>query len=110
MAHDLNPPAPRFVPVLAHAPTPLPRPIPDLKGRIIMLPDPGAIAIVVDALRKASGITNRNLAMAMGVRMGGIHKYFGKGRSRKPGLEWFIRFATACGAKVVVEFPDGTLA
>jgi hypothetical protein len=56
-------------------------------------------------LLNRAGMAPRDAANVLGIRENAIRQYL-QGR-RSPGLFWFIRFAELCGARVVLEWPEG---
>ena len=69
---------------------------------------PFGMGRLLKAMRAASGLTTRQLALKMGIQMESLSQYFwqrvGKGGSSR--LLWFLRFAEACGCRVYIAFPS----
>lgn len=68
----------------------------------------GGMYQLLQAMRKASGLSLRVLAERMGIQRNSLNQYFwqrrGEGGSSRLG--WFLRFAEACGCRVWITFPS----
>ena len=73
-----------------------------------VLAGPYGMGRLMKAMREASGLTTRQIAMKMGIARESLSQYFwqrvGKGGSSR--LSWFLRFSDACGCRVYITFPS----
>ena len=67
--------------------------------------DEQAIAKLLGTLLNRGGISIAEASRRLGVTSNAVRQYM-RGRRSKPSLIWFIKFAQACGAKLVIEFPS----
>jgi hypothetical protein len=67
--------------------------------------DERAVARLLETLIYRSGLTTNEVARRLGVHPATIRQYLGSRRTR-PSLQWFVRFATLCGARVTLEYPE----
>lgn len=62
---------------------------------------------LLNEMRTRSGVGFRMLAQRMGVTTEDVKQYFnGKRGSRKTTIGFLVKFAEACGCRIVVQFPD----
>jgi hypothetical protein len=72
---------------------------------IPVVDDERAVARLLETLLHRSGLTVTEAARRLGVTPGTIRQYTTSRRTR-PSLQWFVRFATLCGGRVTLEYPE----
>ena len=70
--------------------------------------DSGQIHHVIKEIFRHSSLSISEVARRMGVDRSAIQYHLHKPHVR-PSLWWVTKFATVCGSKIVVEFPERTL-
>jgi len=81
--------------------------IPSFKSTSSLTPlvcDERVITRLLETLISRSGMSIAGAAQRMGVKDASLRQYM-RGRRSRPSLQWFIRLAEVCGAKVSIEFP-----
>lgn len=76
--------------------------------RAVIIPDPVAVQNLIELLIIRSGANNSEVARMMGVKVQSLNQYRSLKR-RRPSIQWLCRLAHACGARIVIEWGDGTL-
>jgi len=72
----------------------------------VVLSDERAVPRLVELLIERSGLSQAEIARRMGIQSQSLNQYKIARRSR-PSLQWLARLAETCGAKILVEFPQG---
>lgn len=67
--------------------------------------DDRALLRLLTTLLERSGQSAGDVARRLGLTDNSILQYT-KGRRTRPSLQWFLRFAEMCGAKVYIELPQ----
>lgn len=70
--------------------------------------DQRAIARLLETIIHKSGLSIHDVAKRLGVTTNTIRQYL-HGRRTRPSVQWLVRLAEACGARLVVEFPGSRL-
>ena len=71
-------------------------------GTSAVVADDRAVVYLIDTLIARSGLSQSEIARRLGIRLQSLHQYR---RRRRPGLIWFAKLASACGAELNVKFP-----
>ena len=69
--------------------------------------DERAISRLLELLLSRGGLTTNEAASRLGINAASLRQYV-NGRRGKPSLLWFLKFAALCGARVTIEFPEGS--
>ena len=86
------------VPLLPQSPlTTVATPVP-------VLPDPLAIRRYLNAVFKASGLTQREVAERIGTTKQTVYQVL-SGHTKNASMWWAVRFICACGGRVLIEWP-----
>ena len=67
-----------------------------------IVPDDRAVVYLIDQLIGKSGLSQSEIARRLGIKLQSLNQYR---RRRRPGLIWFAKLVTACGAELNVRFP-----
>lgn len=70
----------------------------------ILLADDRAVSALIEKLLDRANLSEKELAERLGVRPQTVHQYRMSLRKR-PSIQWLVKLASACGAKIVIEFP-----
>lgn len=70
----------------------------------VLTTDEASTRQVLRALRGAAGLKERELAERMAIPQQSVNVVL-TGETKRPTLWWVVRFVTACGGRVLVEFP-----
>lgn len=70
---------------------------------IQIVADPRAISALVDHLIHRSGLSQREIALRLGITYQAIQS---RRKAKKPSLEWIAKLAETIGARVVIELPQ----
>jgi transcriptional regulator with XRE-family HTH domain len=62
------------------------------------------ITRLLETIISRSGMNLAEVARKMGVTPNSIRQYT-RGRRNRPSLQWMVRLAEVCGAKLSIEFP-----
>jgi hypothetical protein len=88
-------------------PTPSTSAVPSFRNLTSLTPlvcDERAIQRLLETLLRRGGLSVNEAARRLGVTENSVRQYI-RGRRQRPSLQWFIRLAEVCGARVTVEFP-----
>lgn len=66
--------------------------------------DERVIARLLDHLLSKAGLTVPEAARRLGIHPNSVRQYL-YGQRTRPSLQWFVRFADLCGARLYIEFP-----
>lgn len=72
---------------------------------VVVVGDDRALVSLMDQLFKQSGLTQVELAERLGVRKQTINQYLNYRRCN-PSVLWLMRFAEACGGRLIMEIPS----
>lgn len=72
-------------------------------GTSAIVPDDRAVVYLIDTLISRSGLSQSEIARRLGIKLQSLNQYR---RKRRPGLIWFAKLVTACGAELNVRFPQ----
>lgn len=92
-----------------HVPLPSTSSIPTFHSTSTLTPlvcDERAISRLLELILIRGGLSINEAARRLDVAPSSVRQYI-RGRRKRPSLQWFIRLAELCGAKVVIEFPKG---
>lgn len=67
--------------------------------------DDRAIMALIEVLLDRAGLTQAEVARRMGVTINTVNQYRWL-RKKRPSIRWITRLAEACGARLVVEWPN----
>lgn len=76
-----------------------------LPTRFPLLDDDQTVMTAISVLLERSGLSQSDVARALGVTAQALNQY-ACGRRRRPSVTWLARLAAACGAHVILEFPQ----
>lgn len=72
----------------------------------IILADGRAIRGIVSMLLSKAGLSQVEASVRLGMSKQAINNVV-RGRTKSPTLAWLAKLAQICGARLVLEFPDG---
>lgn len=75
---------------------------------VVLLGDERAISALIDRLLDRANLDEKSLAQRLGIKQQTLHQYR-MSRRKRPSIQWLVKLASACGAKIVVEFPSTPL-
>ncbi len=90
---------PQYVP-LPSIPSSLPS-----RHAYAVINDDRAIMALIEVLLDRAGLTQAEVARRMGVTINTVNQYRWL-RKKRPSIRWITRLAEACGARLVVEWPN----
>jgi len=95
----------------AERPGPLPGATPAIEttSLAVVLADDQALQGLIALLIERSGCSQGELCRRMGLSKQSLNQYRTLRRNR-PTLQWFVRLAETCGARLMLEFPGRPLA
>lgn len=67
--------------------------------------DERAISRLLETLLWRSGLTIREAARLLGVDESSVREHT-SGRTQRPSLLWFVKFAAICGATLTIQMPE----
>ena len=75
----------------------------------VAVADPAAVKQLLRELKQRAGLSDAEVARRMGVSRQAItevqNSFDTTDHPRKPSFLWVLRYATVCGARVILEFP-----
>jgi len=71
----------------------------------LLICDHKVIRRLLETLLEESGLSINEISRRMGSNPNNLRQYL-KGRRSKPSLQWFIRYAELCGARINLEMPE----
>ena len=72
-----------------------------------LVSDPRAITATLRRLLDASGLSQSEVCRMLGIKPQSLGLYM-TGKRVNPSLAWLVTFAACCGARVVIEMPEGS--
>jgi hypothetical protein len=92
---------------IAFSPVPLPSIPSTIPSRhaYAIINDDRAIMALIEVLLDRAGLTQAEVARRMGVTINTVNQYRWL-RKKRPSIRWITRLAEACGARLVVEWPN----
>ena len=74
----------------------------------VQVMEPGYMARVLKKMRAESGLSLRAISERMGITRNSLSQYFWQRRGDQGSsrLEWFLRYAAACGCRVWLTYPS----
>lgn len=72
---------------------------------VVLLSDDRSISALIDRLLDRANLTESALAERLGITRQTLHQYR-MSRRKRPSVQWLVKLAAACGAKIVVELPS----
>ena len=74
----------------------------------ILLADDRAVSALIDKLLDRANLSEKELAERLGVKPQTVHQYRMSLRKR-PSIQWLVKLASACGARITIEFPSNPI-
>lgn len=74
----------------------------------ILLGDDRAIAALIDRLLDRANLSDDELAGRLGIRKSTLYQYR-VGRRKRPSIQWLVKLVSACGGRIMIEYPTGPL-
>lgn len=75
---------------------------------VAVLDDERAVMALIGTLIERAGISQSEIARRLGVAPQSVNQLYRK-RRRRPSIQWVAKLAAACGARLMVEFPERPL-
>lgn len=72
---------------------------------IVIVSDDRAVMSLIDECISKAGISQRELADRLGLKHQSVNQYRML-RRKRPSIQWISKLVTACGARLVVEWPE----
>lgn len=85
-------------------PSTLHAPRPTTHQTAVVIPDDRALMGLIEMLLERAGVPQAEIARRLGIRHQSLNQYRWL-RRKRPSIQWLVKLANACGARIIIEFP-----